>query len=39
MFSSVIVSIVDHNVKSVKNTWAVSEKDKVTFMFNMFALY
>lgn len=31
MFSFVILSIIDHNVKSVKDTWAVSDKDKVTF--------
>lgn len=30
MFSLVILSIIDQIVKSVKNTWAVSEKDKVT---------
>ncbi len=30
MFSLVILSIIDPNVKAVNETWAVSEKDKVT---------
>lgn len=33
MFSSIVLSMIDENLKSVKDTWAVSEKDKVTFLY------
>lgn len=39
MFSLVILSIIDQNVKSVKETWAISEKDKVTFNICTFLRY
>lgn len=32
MFSLIILSTIDEKLKSVKDTWAVSEKDKVTFL-------